>query len=636
MNQTYIVPESKADLLLPKLAGAGMVCYYLDEDVGRFLALRSALSGQLEVRNLSGSYYRTFQEIADSILELMARLNEQHDSLDWWGGQVASKNPVSSDVQKLITRLFCVRKLLFESTEDLVFVTSSAALSESISTLAAEKGLEVVNHVRPINVFFSRMRLYGFYVVQLLYHLQLMMKNKWSVWRHLKRPSGKKQSQRKRILIRSWVTQGNFSESGIFKDRNFGDLPTWLKDQGYEVWTLPMFFNLGPIKRDIYKRLQEQEQTFVVPEHYLGFRDYVMNLMVSLRALRMRIRAAKIDGVDVSLLFNEVIVKIGVDVSMATLNLSYFLIKRLKAEGVQVDGFYYAFENNASEKLFLLGCRKYYKEARLLGYQHTAYYSDHLAFKLSPGELRHHPLPDRIVCSGRKYQKILEQAGFPREKLWVGPNLRYTGVYGEKESSRKDEFGRKNLLLPFTNSQNLAFELIYKTWQAVGKDMEFQVFVRSHPLLSTRTLIDFMEMNRLADVEFADGGGIQEWFEDSFAVISTGTSITILEAVAHGVPVIRVIPDNTFLLDPLIWENYPLQPVSQVEEIREQLRTISRIKTEDNGYFARIGKKVLEECFARTTAQNMKLFDLNSEHWILPEDANSVGVQDRGLAEQDQ
>ena len=134
-----------------------------------------------------------------------------------------------------------------------------------------------------------------------------------------------------------------------------------------------------------------------------------------------------------------------------------------------------------------------------------------------------------------------------------------------------------------------------------------------------------MERNDLTDVAFADGGGIQEWFEDSFAVISTGASITIVEAVAHGVPVIRMIPDNTFLLDPLVWEDYPLQPVSHVEEIRKQLAIISRIKTEDDGYFDRIGMKVSAEYFARPDDRNMQIFDLDSEHWNRPGDVKELG-----------
>ena len=180
---------------------------------------------------------------------------------------VASKNPVSSDVQKLITRLFCTRNLLSGSSDDLVFVTSSLALCESISMLAAEQGREVVNHLGPIDMVLYRMRLYRRYAVQVLGYLQRIVNHRWSAWRHLKRPKHKSHSQRKRILIRSGVTNGNFSESGVFSDRNFGTLPAWLKDRGYEVWTLPMFFNLSVGRRHVYRLLQEQEQIFVLPEH---------------------------------------------------------------------------------------------------------------------------------------------------------------------------------------------------------------------------------------------------------------------------------------------------------------------------------------------------------------------------------
>ncbi len=620
MNKVHIVPDSRADALLPTFVGSGAVCYYLDEDFKRFLELRSRLNERLEVKNLSGIYSDSFHEIAEPFLDLMARLNAKHDSLEWWGSQVASKNPASSAVQKLITRLFCARQLLSGSTDRLVFVTNSAALAESISVLATQRGLAVVSHFGPVTAFFCKVGWYAKYTIQLLNYLQQALTSKWLVWRDLKRPEGGSDGHRRRILLRSWVTEGNFSESGEFTDRNFGGLPTWLEARGYEVWTLPMFFNLGPKKRSVYRLLRQQKRTFIVPEQYLRPQDYVLNLLSALRMMRSRIGSAEIDGVDVSLIFDEVLAEGGIDVSMAMLNLSHPLLKRLKMNGVHVDAFYYAFENNASEKPFILGCREHYDEALLVGYQHTAYYSDHLSFRLKPQELEHHPLPDRIVCSAPRYMQILKGGGVPGDLLRSGPNLRYQGVYEGRGQSRAGGLGRKRLLLPFTFSEELALELLYKTWEAVGNDAEFQVLIRTHPLLSERSLLEFMETNDIGGVSFADQGDIQKWFSESFAVISTGASITILEAVARGVPVIRVIPDNTFLHDPFVWEGYPLEPITQAAEIRERLDMIARVNAEDDQYFLRLGEQVLSEYFTRPDDLNMEVFDLESEPWRLFQD----------------
>jgi len=89
---------------------------------------------------------------------------------------------------------------------------------------------------------------------------------------------------------------------------------------------------------------------------------------------------------------------------------------------------------------------------------------------------------------------------------------------------------------------------------------------------------------------------------------STGASITILESVVMGVPVIRVVPDNTFFYDPFIWPDYPLKPVNSPPEISEQFQLIEKLLHDDKEMFRRIGKLVLPEYFSKPTEENMKVF----------------------------
>ena len=112
----------------------------------------------------------------------------------------------------------------------------------------------------------------------------------------------------------------------------------------------------------------------------------------------------------------------------------------------------------------------------------------------------------------------------------------------------------------------------------------------------------------MSSYEFADEGIIQDWLPKMHAVISIGTSITILEAVTMGVPVIRVIPDNTVYYDPFIWSDYPLSPVNTAEEIRKQLRLVDEIMTADAGEFHKIGKNVLSQYFTEPSDEKLRVF----------------------------
>lgn len=80
-------------------------------------------------------------------------------------------------------------------------------------------------------------------------------------------------------------------------------------------------------------------------------------------------------------------------------------------------------------------------------------------------------------------------------------------------------------------------------------------------------------------------GTVQEWLIKSYAVISTGCTVSTREAVVMGLPVICVMPDNYFFLDHMAWSNYPLDPVCSSEEIKRQFDLIDEMMREDRDMF---------------------------------------------------
>jgi hypothetical protein len=91
-------------------------------------------------------------------------------------------------------------------------------------------------------------------------------------------------------------------------------------------------------------------------------------------------------------------------------------------------------------------------------------------------------------------------------------------------------------------------------------------------------------------------------------VISTCTSVSILETVVMNVPLIRVVPDNSFFLDPLEWSDYPIKPVDSPEEISICIRTILDIPIEDRDKLKVIGSNVLFNYFTKNDEKNLKIF----------------------------
>ena len=117
-----------------------------------------------------------------------------------------------------------------------------------------------------------------------------------------------------------------------------------------------------------------------------------------------------------------------------------------------------------------------------------------------------------------------------------------------------------------------------------------------------------MEKIGFTNYDFADDGIIQEWLPQMHAMILTGCSITTLEAVVMGVPVIRLVPDNTFSYDSFAGADYPLEPVNTAAEIKKQLQIIQHLLVQDSDTFSKIAKRILPMYFSKPTDINLKHF----------------------------
>lgn len=611
VRQVTIVPQKRSVSILPKVIKEHSLCFYLSDDYAFFIDLQDKFKGVVEIRNLSGLFDKMFQDMKESILGLVSGVNKKYSSYAWWGGRVASKSTSATPLFLNIVYFLCAKRLLQEQNVNMVFIVNSPALSACISDFSRKQGYEVNDCRNQLHEWSEGLKRYLYYIAQIGSFTLKSLKNRIAALKALQPFMQKKSHAQKRVVIRSWITQDICNKSTEFKDRNFGYLPQWLRSRGYEVWILPMFFNLSVSMDKVYACMKDHDQAFLIPEHYLKTSDYVRALFNGYKVFGQRIEELRFEDVDVAPLFNEILRRQGFDVHLCMLNLSCHALKRLKQAGFEIDSFYYALECNAPENQFVLSCRKYFPNADVVGFQHTAFFPNQLAYRLAPGDKEHHPLPDKIICSGSVYKDIYRNSRFPVGILADGPNLRFESVYlnrVEEMDIQSFHVDEKRLLLPLTFSYNLAFDLFLKVRDALGDRGEYTVYIRTHPLLSKKVLTKFLGKINMKNYVFADEGTMQEWLSKTYAVVSTGGTITILETMVFGIPVIRVIPDNVFYYDPFFTPNYPFKPVNTSLEIREQLQAIDEVQKSGKGTFEVIAKEVLGNYFSMPNEENLKVF----------------------------
>ena len=607
MSSKKVILIAKKDALskLPGIVKSDDLCYFLADDYRLFLKLNEYMPTNVEVKNLSGIFRDTINNVREPFLDLLAGLGKQHDSLLWWGTHIASRNSASIPLLLNVINLHCAGQILDKagnSNQRVVFIAESPALMECIAKLASQKGFHVVYQRRIRQKAISFCRLGLVYMARIAQFAWRNLQNRRCAFANLKPIPAKTLNQEKKIVIRTWITKDTFGEDGEYRDRNFGVLPTWLRSQGYEIWTLPMFFNLPGASHDIYRLMKAQGNHYLIPHHYLKLADYWGMILMGVKQLRIPLRHLSLQSMDITPIFREVQLSQGFNPDLLTSNLCYPMLKRIKEAGVDIERFYYPFENNAPEKPFVLGVHDHYPETEIIAYQHTVWYPDQLAMFLAEGEDAFHPMADRIICTGPTYLQVLKNARFPARRLQLGANLRFTSVHESRVPKGGGISKPKRILLPLTFDNNLANELIYKTRIALEEDSnDYQIYIRTHPLLSKTDLEEFLTEIKMTGFQYADEGIMQDWLPDSFAVISNA-SVTILESV------IRVAPDNGFFYDPLAWSSYPIEAVNTPTEIRASLAHISKLLEEDAEVFRKYGKQVEAEYFTQVDENTLKAF----------------------------
>ena len=76
-----------------------------------------------------------------------------------------------------------------------------------------------------------------------------------------------------------------------------------------------------------------------------------------------------------------------------------------------------------------------------------------------------------------------------------------------------------------------------------------------------------------------------------------------------GIPIIRIEPNNNFLLDPLAWTDYPLKPLNSPEEISNSVKSILSMKTDKKSKLQEIGREVIFNYFTKINEKTISVFN---------------------------
>jgi hypothetical protein len=601
-----IVSKKRMGRGLPKGIEPSDIGYFLCDGYTEFSRARRKYAGRFDLRLAGDEFHRSIGEISATFLSLSHRINRRNDSYAFWGTHLASRNSGTIPLLKHIAYFHCAKKFLGRAGSRVVFVCDSLALVGLITEEVRARGWECrvalapLERLKPLRCGLLLFLKGGYFLGSSLIVLfrSRLLKNK-----RIKAEPGKE-----RAILRSWVTAASLDDQGRYRDRNFGALPAFLAEHGKEVWTIPLFFNLG---RSVFAQMKCMSRTgvrFIFPEQYLSVLDILRTLRDGVRGLALDVRGCEFEGRDLARLIREMHRSVSFQPALLSYNSVLYLLGKFARKGISIDRFIYPIETNPPEKPFILAIRRYFPQAKIFGFQHTVWLKEQLGSVLLPEEISDHPLPDLIVCSGAKYPAVLRAAGFPSRMLIPGPNLRYTAVNEKPVVNRPDAVdGNRRVLIILNFETNQSLELLEKAGAALKGLEAVQIEVKAHPLTPVRRIEKFLREIAFPPYAWV-GGTVQECLARAHVAIMTGASVSNLETMATGVLLIRISLENDFDFD-CLWDEYPFSPfTSSSEEIRRDLEKALRMSGEERGRLIDFGRNLVKNYFEPVTPDNMGVF----------------------------
>lgn len=605
MKQISIISTRYAKLYLKDIAKGSLDCWYLSDDYLSFQALRHQVAQTLEIKTMGEEFEVVARSVKSELLSISELLNSRNLDLPYfWGTQIASRSVTSGPLfNVLIYFHFALRLLNQSSDRNLVIISDSPIFIRLLSERARQSKLSVSSKTL-LDEKFDWFKIWAKMILRSIF-FSLTFIYEWFIFRSLANERIDAKSRGEIYLIRSWVTAGNVSAEGKYIDRNFGQLIGYLEQNCEEVWVMPMFFNLNRTLREQVRLMAKSKTKFLFPQQYLGILSLLKVLAGHFRSIFIRRCSLNFAGVDIFPLVKYYHLREILSPQLMKYNLCYELFRVLSKKSVSIKKFIYPMENNTTEKLCLKGATTFFPSTTTVGFQHSVWYREQLAMCLIPEELKFHPLPQKIVATGRVYLEVLPKCGFPSDRIVLGPSLRFADI--RLIESAQIELGQRNLLLILNYDLVQSFEILEKLQPALLK-IEFDKFViKPHPLTNRKDLTDFLKKIGFPNYSFAEGS-VSDEVANSNLVIIPGGSISILEAIVAGVPVIRVYSANRFNLNPL-WDECPLISTAfSSEDVELDIKKCLEATTDELQALKAFGATVRDTYFEGITPQNMELF----------------------------
>ena len=591
--------------------------FYFSPDYLNFHLLKENCPSTAKYNDIGEILQEKALKLKDSYIEVIGRLGTMYSRkypLAWWTSLVAERNEMSTHTFLTV----CYYNILSDIYENDSFQDRSLIVVESVSLFhlivrSLGKKYKVITLGRPYFLTWTFFRP----KVAVIYRIIKFVS--WIFSGELKQiPNLSSSSDSKKIFIRTWVSDKTISVLGELQDVYFPKLYEYLERKGYEIVIIPNFYNLTLSSKEIQRRINKCKYQFFIPENYLTWKDYFNVLCILLyQAVISRLSNVEHSGKDVSKILTET-QRAGIFFSYTYIYIAQaFALRNLSKTDFRIKSFIYTFENMFPEKPLSYAVKEYFPGVESIGFQHSVLYPLQTCLYPASQEWKDMPLPDRIVCTGKFFLDIYIKHGAPRERLVLGPALRFNNLISKCEKDQGDSslkvFKKNRILIVLPLAEPDALELAIKSSEAtklLSANWELKIGLKPHPMMSVKnleTIKSFFDDVK-CDMEIIDKP--MDEVLPQYSLLITMASGVIFDGMIEGLPVIRVGRSHSLNFDPAdFMENNSYNFKAQtIEQLNELICKLLVMNDEERLGILNYGRQFVKESFAPVNENTLQSF----------------------------
>lgn len=562
----------------------------------------------LDLNNLSIEHNKLLNDISIEIKnDYHLLINEIYSKVDyniyWYVNSILSRNNFISDVFLNLCYLELVKKILKNNRFSIIIVLNKAQ-KDILKNYYKNKGIKFklgfnVKHLIK-NLFIPY---YTFFLNVFFSFSSILASNAKRRNTFLKKNS-------EITLIDTFVTPFEL-RSGKYESRHYPKDELWAflsHKEKKSIYFIPEIVGTTNII-SVIRKLNIADQNFIFKNDFLKISDYFKALICPLFIKKINFDSFVFRRFKISpLLKTDFYLNISNTNSFKGI-LNYYFFKRAKKYNLKFKLIINWFENQAFDKGFNLGARRFYSKTNIIGFQPFAL-DLNFQFHLCPTKIEevHKLIPKSIVVIGKKYKKLINKFNL-NLNVYHGPSIRYNYLHDKnnKHLSLKNEFILIALPISFKQSCDL-LKVINKLYDQKSNFFNGKVWVlKPHPDLNLNSVQQ--EFSDLFNIFKIENQSIDSLIGNCSLVITNGSSVAI-EAIVLGKPVCIIGAQNGLTQNPIpqnidsrIWKL-----CYNEYDLFSYLSKILLYKKQDYLELIEIGNKIKLEYFEPVNVDSVKNF----------------------------